>query len=257
MSTPVKKRLLIFSIALNGYQWLYQDCLKSHARYANKIGADYVKIDRPHFTRIGTECCWLKLLLLKQALLNNYDLVLFLDADTEVQDITPDIREVVTPDKHIYMALGKTKRFNSGVILLQKSTQATDFIDEVLASHGCPLSKQDDVGWGENGHIIQAVKGNQWVSELPVEWNNSWQPQLTDYIRHYNHGIMRNQIKSHRFFNLIHQYLAKTTRSINRINNVSNRLNNKADSMVSAKFTPEEQLHKLFVATRRFHPQIF
>lgn len=257
MSTSVKKRLLIFSIALNGYQWLYRDCLKSHAWYADKIGADYVKVDRPYFTHVGTECCWLKLLLLKQALHNNYDLVLFLDADTQVQGIAPDIREVVTPDKHIYMALGKTMRFNSGVILLQKSVQATDFIDEVLSSHGCPLTKQDDVGWGENGHIIQAAKGNNWVSKLSVEWNNSWQPQLTDYIRHYNHGIMRNQMKSHYFFNFVHQYLAKTTRSINRLNNFRECFNNEADTIVPAHFVAQEQLQKLFIATRRFHPQIF
>ena len=62
---------LIFSIALNGYQWLYRKNLANHAAYAKSIGANYLKVTRPLISRLGVECCWLKLCLLKEALLQD------------------------------------------------------------------------------------------------------------------------------------------------------------------------------------------
>ena len=256
MTQNKTQRLLIFSIALNGYQWLYRDCLTSQQKYADKINADYVKIDRPYFTQVGTECCWLKLLLLQEALEKNFDLVLFLDADAEVQADAPDIREVVQNNKHIYMAMGKTNRFNSGVILLQNSPQARHFIDQVLLSRHNPIAAQHDVGWGENGHIIQTAEKqhqhSQWIAQLPTVWNNTCDPELHDYIRHYNHGIMRNQIKGYKLFNFIHKCLAKSTRAINQW-----KMWQEKQRYSASEIDAEKQLFKLFTAARSFHSQIF
>lgn len=255
MATP--KSMLVFSIALNGYQWLYRDCLRSHKHYADKIGAEYLSVQRPFFTQMGTECCWLKLLLLKQALQKGYQQVLFLDADAHVRKFASDIRDVMVNDKHIYMALGKTHRFNSGVILARQSPQAIAFIDKVLANRNVVLAPEHDVGWGENGHIIAAAQDNPWVQELELEWNNTWQPELKDNIRHFNHGVMRNQICGHSLFNLVHRCLAKTTRGINQLQDVRKQLLPGGADTTKNKNDAELTLQKLFFHVLRHHPQCF
>jgi len=241
--------LLIFSIALNGYQWLYRDCLLSHQTYASRIQADYVKVQRPLFTSVGNECCWLKLLLLKEALQHHYEYVLFLDADTEVKISAPDIRTQVRDDKFIYMAKGETARFNSGVLLLKQSWQAQQFVEQVMLSRSEPLAPVNDVGWGENGHIIQQAQNNPWIQEIDQRWNNTWQPELADYIRHYNHGIMRNQKSAHRWMNLAHRALAKTSRAINR--------SLAREPLAQQTIPSDDRLLKLLMVTRHYYSRYF
>ena len=64
--------MLVFSIVLNGYQWLYKDCIHSHKRYAELHGYTYQAVTRPYATSIDVECCWLKLTLMIEALENGY-----------------------------------------------------------------------------------------------------------------------------------------------------------------------------------------
>ncbi|BDX08247.1 hypothetical protein [Planctobacterium marinum] len=244
-----QKNMMVFSIALNGYQWLYRHCINSHREYADRINAEYVCVSRPRFTSMGIECCWLKLLLLREALNKGYQWVLFIDADAYVQQEAPDIRLHADEAKSIYMANGKTGRFNSGVILLRNGKPAKQFIDEVIASKGQPLAKAHQVGWGENGYIIQAAAANPHVARLPLQWNNTWQPDLADHIRHFNHGVMRNQNPHYQFYNLIHRYLAKFTRAMNTLRSSVDNLSSHNDV--------ESTLLKLFTRTQKVYPQFF
>lgn len=254
------KSMLVFSIALNGYQWLYRHHLASHARYAKRLGAHYVLVDRPIFTRMGTECCWLKLLLLKQALLKGYDSVLFLDADALVWDTAPDIRQNYRPDHHIYMAKGKTQRFNSGVMLLRNHHQSLAFINDILCRRHQPVPSDCDVGWGENGHVIQVAKQFSCVGELGLIWNNTWQPKLQDHIRHFNFGIMRNQQSQGRWLNFTHWCLARLTFLVNTAplhkrfgkNTVKPP---KIDDLSTD--TSQANLDHLLTLTRQMYPQYF
>ena len=53
------------------------------------------------------------------------------------------------------------------------------------------LPDEDNVGWGENGHVIHYSHGCDFVKELDLKWNNTYKIDLEDYIRHYNAGPLR------------------------------------------------------------------
>lgn len=187
----MRAKFLIITLAMNGYQWAYRSHIKTHSDYAKRIGANHVAVSRPRFTLLGIECCWLKLHILKDALIAGYDDVLILDADAWVNDTCPDIRNNEEAGKFIYMAKGYSHRFNSGVLWVKKSKASIEFISTVIDSRLEILPIEDDVGWGENGHIIHFAKRSDLVTELDVKWNNTYKSDIVDYIRHYNHGPFR------------------------------------------------------------------
>lgn len=188
----MNKKMLIFSLAVNGYDWIYKDILETHEKYAAKIGADYALVNKPTMLKLGVESCWMKLFLIRRALENNYEQVLFVDADARIRDSAPDIRKLVREDKDIYFAKGYSGRINSGVILTRNTTKALRFFDQVIASMELTPPKESSVGWGENGHIIEMAKRFDNVGNLDHKWNNTYDPHTKDYIRHFSHGPLRN-----------------------------------------------------------------
>lgn len=183
--------VLVFSLALNGYQWLYRNNFESQKRYANKQGYDYALINKPYFTSMGVECCWLKLTLMKQALETGYSTVLYLDADTEIRDCAPPLNTAFKKTKTVYMANGYTGRFNAGVILIKRHYTAMQWLNQIIASRNSSIPEADSVGWGENGHIIHHSKNKAFVQTLENKWNNTFDAEVTDYIRHENFGPLR------------------------------------------------------------------
>jgi hypothetical protein len=150
----MKNNVLVFSIALNGYQWLYKDCIASHKRYAERNGYAYQVVTRPYATSIGVECCWLKLTLMIEALDSGYDAVLFVDADAYIQTHTPKLSSVLLPNKYVYLAKSYTGRYNSGVILLKNHNKVRRWLNSIIIARNQPISAKNDVGWGENGHRV-------------------------------------------------------------------------------------------------------
>lgn len=214
---PHRSRFLVFDIALNGYHFFYRKQLKSHARYAERIGAAYVNVSRPYFSLLGVECCWLKLCLLKAAIERGYEHVLFLDADAYVQPSCPDIRDVTAPNNAFYMAKGYTGRFNSGVVLAQQHKATLPFLNQLLASRFQAIPLRDSVGWGENGHIIHFAKNTDFIGTLAVEWNNTYDATCNDYIRHFNFGPMRQKA----WQNWGHKVLSRTSQAMHKMMKVS------------------------------------
>jgi len=187
----MKHKTLILSIALNGYQWMYQKELKSHQQYAERFGYTYQAVTRPYVSVLGVECCWLKLTLIRKALLSGYDTVLFLDADTMVNTNCPALDKVLCKDKYIYMAKGYSARFNSGVLIAKNNKQTISWLTKVINAQFDKVQNENDVGWGENGHVIELSKNVDFVQELDQKWNNTFDYHLKDYIRHRNCGPMR------------------------------------------------------------------
>lgn len=204
----MKHNVLVFSIALNGYQWLYKDCIASHRRYADRHGYTYQVVTRPYATSIGVECCWLKITLMIEALDNGYDAVLFVDADAYVQSHAPKLSSVLLPDKFIYLAKSYSGRYNSGVMLIKNHSQVRQLLNTIITARHQPILAENDVGWGENGHIIEYTKHCQFVSTLNRSWNNTYDPDLNDYIRHFSFGPLRTNL----WLNLSHKVLARLTK---------------------------------------------
>lgn len=198
----MRQTTLIFSIALNGYQWRYRNHLASHRRYAQKHNYHYQVVTKPFFSPLGIECCWLKLTLMHTALLAGYQQVMFLDADTHVHDHCPPLQSILIPTKCIYMAKGYSKRFNSGVMIVSNCQQARDWIHQIIKNRHQPVEPRHDVGWGENSHIISHSEDCQFIKELAKKWNNTNELNLNDYIRHHNHGPLRVGIWNKLFHHL-------------------------------------------------------
>lgn len=209
---------LILSIALNGYQMLYRKHLISQENYARQLGATYLKVTRPLISKLGVECCWLKLCLLKEALLQGYETVLFLDADSLIMPNSPDIRHSLVQEKYLYMAKGYTNRYNSGVMLIQNHPDVIEFLERIIDNRFQPIPEEDSVGWGENGHIIHFAKDQSFITTLDHRWNNTYDACCQDYIRHFNFGPMRKSLCR----NLLHKMLSLTSRQLNRLTRIIN-----------------------------------
>lgn len=192
-------KTLVLSLALNGYQWTYRKQLKTHKEYAKRQGYVYQAVTSPYFSSLGAECCWLKLTIIRAALLTGYERVLFVDADASINGDCPTLNDVITQDKFIYMAKGYSGRFNSGVLLITNNADAIDWLDRVIASRGQPVKAENSVGWGENGHVIELSKGIDFIKELDKKWNNTSDVMLDDFIRHTNCGPMRKSITERLF----------------------------------------------------------
>lgn len=184
-------KILVLSIALNGYQFIYKDELRSHKQYAIKHGYAYEGINKPLISKLGVECCWLKLTLMKEALLSGYDGILFLDADTFVKDNCPALSTISKDKKLIYMSKGYSGRFNSGVIFIRNDPASIQWLNQIITARHNKVSDESDVGWGENGHVIEYSNGVPFIAELDKRWNNTSDPELNDYITHTNAGPMR------------------------------------------------------------------
>ncbi|MFQ3207139.1 MAG: hypothetical protein ACI9IT_001289 [Glaciecola sp.] len=208
----MKSDLLIFSIALNGYQWLYKDCIASHQEYAKKHGYYYQVVSRPYITDLGSECCWLKLTLTLAAFNAGYQKVLFVDADAYINDAAPAIETTIQPAKYVYLAKSYTGRFNSGVIFMLNHIITITWLKTVLSSRMTAVSAEDTVGWGENGHIIKHSKNCTFIKVIDRRWNNTYDPDLDDYIRHFCFGPLRQNV----FLSICHKVIARITKAITK-----------------------------------------
>ena len=77
------------------------------------------------------------------------------------------------------------------MMLVRNDPAAVDLFKTILANALSPVPPEDNVGWGENGHVIHYVKTFPGLKILGTEWNNNQNPALRDYIRHYSAGPMR------------------------------------------------------------------
>ena len=178
-------------MAFNGYQYLFRKTIDSHRAYADKHGFAHAFVDQPSFTPMLLECTWLKVPLLLSAMAKGFDYVLFVDSDAELKPDCPNVLDVVSPGKSIYMVDGRSGRVNAGVIFAQRTAAAARIVQLVLSNFNMALPKEDSVGWGENGHWIHFTKNNPALEKLDLRWNNTFDPALSDYIRHYAGGPMR------------------------------------------------------------------
>lgn len=196
-------KTLVFSIALNGYQWLYQKELATHKHYAKRYNYDYQAVTRPSFSVLGVECCWLKLTLMRTALLSGYESVMFIDADAVVKKNCPPLETLYDESKYLYMAKGYSNRFNSGILIALNNPKVINWLQKVIDKRMQHVLDENSVGWGENGHIIELSHNCPFICEIDQRWNNTFNLELTDFIQHKNCGPLRTSW----LYNFIHRMI--------------------------------------------------
>lgn len=177
-------KVLVFSVGLNYYDVIYDHCMASHARYAEKYGYDHVLVNRPRWATV-LESVWIKVPLIIAGLKAGYDWVFFVDADCELRDRAPRVEEIETEGKSFYLGKGFSGNVNSGVIIAQNTPEALAFFEQVFAAAPIDVPEMD---WGENGHIIHFAKKTDQLGVLERRWNNNADVDLDDYVRHYSAG---------------------------------------------------------------------
>jgi hypothetical protein len=185
-------RSLVFTIAQNGYGFAYKRCIESQKQYADSIGAAFVSIAHPPRVSEAAQSAWLKIPVLLEALKSGYDSVAYIDSDCAVSADAPDFNTALTglPDGRIYMAQGASKRINSGVIIAGGGTPAIPFLEQVMGSITAEIPEDDRRSLKfENGNVIYCARISGAVDELPTVWNNTYDPELRDFIRHYTGSL--------------------------------------------------------------------
>jgi hypothetical protein len=186
---------LIFTIAQNGYGIGYSQCLHSHARYAERLGATYVAVTRPFRVAEPALCSWLKIPLLLRAVRAGYDWIAFIDGDCRVHDYTPDFRHAWRSERSVFMTKGRSGRVNAGVIFAKGDRHAAHFFEQVMSSLTVSIPEQDRRGTKyENGNVIYCTSRSEYVEVIDTRWNNTYQLELDDYLRHYT-GPLREEYK--------------------------------------------------------------
>ncbi|WP_124391975.1 putative nucleotide-diphospho-sugar transferase [Rhodococcus wratislaviensis] len=140
---------------------------------------------------------WLKVPLTLRALEMGYENVAYIDADCEVRADAPDFRTVLSDSPHasVFMANGRSGRLNSGVMFVRNSAVSRRFYGRVMQSMTEKIPEKDRAGLKyENGNIIYCAAGNTDVNIMDARWNNTSQPELQDFIRHYT-GPLRQEYR--------------------------------------------------------------
>jgi hypothetical protein len=233
-------RVLIFTIANNGYDAVYQRCIKSQADYAKRYKHEFVVVKKPYFlvTEAASDSAWLKIPLSLAALKKGYERVMFIDADCLVKRHCPDPTNIYSRDKTVYVCLGFSGRMNSGVFLVENATSAKWFFSALIASAGTYKLPEEDQAPHENGTFISLGKYCPFIEILPSLWNNNQFSDLNDSIRHYT-GPLKKEFRAPLFGRMRRRLL----------NELSNRL---LKNLVRAKSFDERLRRHYFVAVRRY-----
>jgi hypothetical protein len=185
--------VLVFSIALNGFEIPFSRCIASQRAYCDKYGYRYVLVRDAPRKLFPTEAAWIKIPLMKAALDGPYEWVVFLDADIEVRPHTPCIVDTLSrePGKSLFFVHGHSGRVNSGVLIARKHPTSKAFFDEVLTHADVKLPEEDRAPY-ENGHVIHYAKSNPSVHLLDhYLWNNNSILDQRAYLQHYSSGPLR------------------------------------------------------------------
>ncbi|MFM5999173.1 MAG: hypothetical protein ACKPCI_33080 [Dolichospermum sp.] len=178
----------MFTIATNGYDEVFKDCLDSHKEYATRQGYHYVAFTKSPPNGIsGTNSAWLKVAIILRALKKGYKNVFFLDSDALIHNYTPAIESVFCPEKQIYMSVESSGNFNSGVIIVINHPQSIKFFEKLLLRADVPgfILPKSDRNLYENGHVINLSKNSPIVQIISPKWNYNFNTVLPENEQEY------------------------------------------------------------------------
>ena len=197
----MEKNVLVFTIALGGYDVLFESCIETQRAYCDRYGYHYLVVKKAPRFLLPTEAAWLKVPLLRSALDAGWEWVAFIDADCDLREGAPPFAERfenLGAEKSIFMATGFTGRLNSGVIFAKNTAAADGFFRAIMVSADEKVPREDWAPY-ENGHFIWIGKNSPDVHILDHSlWNNNSRLDPECYIQHYSAGRLRKWYMDHR-----------------------------------------------------------
>jgi hypothetical protein len=187
------QRKVLCSIGHGPYEELLRHSAPTFMGYAAKH--DYDVVLRFAVPTGARPIAWAKVPLIRQ-LLENYDVVLWIDADAIIVDKTYDIADEARPGDWMCLCRHETSEGlvpNTGVWMFAASTQAKTFLERVEAHRGF-----DHHHWWENAAVIDLLgyefdpvrlgseKSLSGVRYLDNSWNSvAGAPAPRPRIKHY------------------------------------------------------------------------
>lgn len=187
----------IFSIATNGYEKVFANCIQSQRDYADSLKVPYFLIEGcPPWGINAHDSAWLKLPILYLLLQMYSGGVLYLDADCEVMQDAADFRawDTQEPNKSVFVSLDFSNRLNAAVIYCRSTTAGKQLAGRLWLSSFVPerFIPPCDRNLYENGHLIWILKGCVHLHVMPGEWNAGLYRELAKpNIVHHGGTVMR------------------------------------------------------------------
>lgn len=196
----IDQRILVFTIAVNGYDSLFRSCIETHREYCSAHHFDYFSLTQTPEPVTPAESAWLKIVIALEAISAGYRWVGFLDADCDVRSHAPHFAEMFAdqfPEKQVFVAPGFSGRINSGVFFVRVAPESSRLFEEILRAADTVVPAEDSAPY-ENGHVIHYCKNNEITGLLAHDgWNNNSNLNPNSYIQHYTGPLrqwfMRNR----------------------------------------------------------------
>jgi hypothetical protein len=109
---------------------------------------------------------WAKVELIQRALAQDYQYIVWLDADALVKDMDTDLRDgCIEGIGACWHRIPQLNHWNTGVLFVQNTPETVKFIDEWLASY--PGQRQ----WMEQGEFNRLAMQSKTVQTISDRWN--------------------------------------------------------------------------------------
>lgn len=147
------------------------DYVRRHAEYCQKFGL--------HYEFFAGEIMpwkkgdWDKVILIKEALLSDYELVIFMDADAIIKDLKVDLRDVTLNPDELGAVWFPTPsgHYNVGVLYFRNGPRVRQFVDDWAMGY------PGDNTWHEqqvfNDLAKSPARDGSFIIRLPARWNAS------------------------------------------------------------------------------------
>jgi hypothetical protein len=153
-----------------GFEPLLDLTKAHHKAYCQQHNFDYQAEYSDVYEHDPVLGSYAKIELIKRAMLEGYEYVVWLDADTLILDTATDLRKAIERNKIgvCWHRLPQLNHWNVGALYIHNSAETFAFIDEWLSVYPPPKD-----GWNEQGVFNRmAIKRNVVVT-LSDKWNST------------------------------------------------------------------------------------
>jgi hypothetical protein len=135
-------------------------CEQHHFDYVYQIGTEGL-------TKTNLlDGCWSKVEMMKRALAQGYEYIVWLDVDALIYDTDTDLRDAfVNGIGACWMRIPQLHHWNVGVLYVRNTPQSIKFIDDWLALY--PGGQQ----WREQGEFNKLALASKVVQTIADRWN--------------------------------------------------------------------------------------